>query len=190
MECYLSHADIKEVNGKTLPSMSPTQLGQLFLDCQRVALGLVTMNCSVTVNDQEKETGHQINQNSKIQQIESVDDLKQKYPDRFEGFGKLPGKHKLIIDKDVKPVIHAPRRAPIQLHDKIKTELDRMQAMGVIRPVEELTDWVSSMTYVPKPDGSLRICLDPRDVNQALKRGQHHIPAVEELTHRFANAKV
>ena len=104
------------------------------------------MNCLVTVNDQEKETGHQIKQNSKIQQIESVDDLKQKYPDRFKGLGKLSGKHKLIMDKDVQPVIHAPRRAPIQLRDKIKTELDRMQAMGVIRPVEELTDWVSSIT--------------------------------------------
>ena len=37
-----------------------------------------------------------------------------------------------------------------------------MIELDVIRPVKEPTDWVSSITYVHKPDGSLRICLDPK----------------------------
>jgi transposase InsO family protein len=115
-------------------------------------------------------------------------DLTATYPDRFTGLGKFPGEHKLILNDNNSPVIHAPRRAPIQLRDKIKAELERMVSLDVIRPVVEPTDWVSSITYVQKADGSLRICLDPKDVNMALKRGPHHTPTVEELTHKFANA--
>ena len=65
-----------------------------------------------------------------------------------------------------------------------------MLDLDVIRLVVEPTDWVSSITYVQKVDGSLRICLDPKDLNDALKRGQHHIPTVEELTHKFTGSTV
>ena len=65
-----------------------------------------------------------------------------------------------------------------------------MIELDVIHPVIEPTDWVSSITYVQKADGSLRICLDLKDLNSVSKRGQHHIPTVEELTHRFAGSTV
>ncbi|CAM1154056.1 Uncharacterised protein r2_g4222 [Pycnogonum litorale] len=39
-------------------------------------------------------------------------------------------------------------------------------------------------------DGSLRICLDPKDLNLALKRGQHYTPSLGELTHRLKNANI
>lgn len=60
-----------------------------------------------------------------------------------------------------------------------------MLSLDVIRPVTEPTDWVSSITYVTKPDGLLRICLDPKDLNL-----QHYIPTVEELPHKFTGAQV
>ena len=47
-----------------------------------------------------------------------------------------------------------------------------------------------SIAYVIKPDSSLRICLDPKHLNEALKRNQHHIPTLEELTHRFSGATI
>ena len=125
-----------------------------------------------------------------VKPVNSVAALEELYPDRFTGIGKFPGEHKLTVDENATPVIHAPRRAPIQLHDQIKAELGRMTALDVIRPINEPTDWVSSITYVTKPDGTLRICLDPKDINSSLKRGQHHIPTLEELTHRFAKATV
>jgi transposase InsO family protein len=137
--------------------------------CER--LGLVKMNCSITSHT-----------------ITSIADLKESYPDRFQGLGKFPNTHHLIVDETITPVKHAPRRAPIQLREKIKTELERMVELNVIRPVEEPTDWVSSITFVHKADGSLRICLDPKDLNNALKRGKHHTPTVEEITHQLANA--
>ena len=40
--------------------------------------------------------------------------------------------------------------------------------IGVLAPVEEPTEWVSQMAVVKKPDGSLRICIDPQTLNEAL----------------------
>ena len=48
------------------------------------------------------------------------------------------------------PVKHAPRHAPMQLRDKIKSELERMVKLDVIRPVETPTDRVLSITYIKK----------------------------------------
>jgi len=137
-------------------------------------LGLVKMQCEITTT----------------KEINNLETLKQLYPEQFQGIGKFKRQYKLNVIENAKPVIHAPRRAPIQLREKIQAELKRMVNLDVIKPVNEPTDWVSSITYVTKADGSLRICLDPRDVNLALKRGQHHTPTIEELTHKFSGATV
>ena len=60
------------------------------------------------------------------------DNIEEAYPDLFKGLGCLPGRHSIKIDKSVMPVIHPPKKIPIALKDKVKTELDRMEQMGVI----------------------------------------------------------
>ena len=37
-----------------------------------------------------------------------------------------------------------------------------MVKMEIISPIEEPTDWVSSLVTVEKPKGQLQICLDPQ----------------------------
>ena len=61
---------------------------------------------------------------------------------------------------------------------------------GVIRPVTQHTDWCSSLAFSTKKDGSLRICIDPKKLNQSLKRCPHKIPTLEELNTEFADALV
>ena len=70
------------------------------------------------------------------------------------------------------------RQPPVQLGEQIKAEVDLMVSLEVILPVMEPTDWMSSITYVKKADGSLRICLDPNGLNKAQRRGQYHMPTL------------
>lgn len=51
------------------------------------------------------------------------------------------------------------------------------------------TDWCSSITYATKQDVSLRICLDPRRLNQSIRRCPHKIPSIEEINPTFTKAK-
>ena len=50
--------------------------------------------------------------------------------------------------------------------------------------------WVSSMVVVPKKDGKLRICLDPRDLHKAIRREHYPLPTIEDIATRLHGAKV
>ena len=55
--------------------------------------------------------------------------------------------------------------------------------------VYEPSDWVNSMVTVIKPNGKLRICIDPRDLNKAINREHFPTKTVEEIVARMPNAK-
>ena len=65
-----------------------------------------------------------------------------------------------------------------------------MVELGVIEKVEEPTDWVSSIVYSRKSNGKLRICLDPKDLNTAIKRPRYPTPTLEEITHKLAGSVI
>lgn len=82
------------------------------------------------------------------------------------------------------------RRVPVALYDKVKAEIDRMESMGVIRKVEEPTQFCSPMIVVFKPSGDLRICADLRELNKFVKREHLQLPTFSELASRVANPVV
>ena len=51
-------------------------------------------------------------------------------------------------------------------------------------------EWLSSLTYPQKPDGSLHICLDPRDLNKAIIWEHYKASTLDEITHKLSGAKV
>ena len=120
--------------------------------------------------------------------IRSTNDLIKEFRDWFQGIGQFPGEYKTQLCHDAHPVIHAPRKCPIALHPKVKEHLDKMECLGVITHVDEPTDWVSSITYVQKANGKLCLCLDPRDLNEAICHDHHKMPTVEEVAHEFAHS--
>ncbi|XP_048000292.1 uncharacterized protein LOC125237342 [Leguminivora glycinivorella] len=111
------------------------------------------------------------------------------FEDVFIGMGCLPGEYKIRLREDARPVVHAPRKLPIALRDSVKKKLDEMLQQGVVAKVEGPTDWVNSMTVVKKANGDLRICLDPRDLNKAIRREHFKLPTLDEITARLAGAK-
>jgi len=152
--------------------------------CER--LKVVTLHCSM----QSSQATQDPDQTKQPPPIHSIQDLKKCYPDQFDKIGCIPGPVKLIVDPQAQPHVDPPRKTPIALKDAIKNELDSMERNEIIRKVTEPTDWVSSLVYSKKKDGSIRVCLDPRRLNSALKRPHHKTPTVEELTHHFTGAKI
>ena len=72
---------------------------------------------------------------------------------------------------------------------------------GILEEVKEHTDWVKSYVIVEKdtcnhhsPNHTvkkkLRICLDPRDLNEALKREPYHTRSVDEITAKLQGMTV
>jgi len=81
-----------------------------------------------------------------------------------------------------------PRRVAIPLVEKVKTELQRMESIGVISRVSQPTDWCAGMVVVPKPDGRVRICVDLTKLNQSMQRERHILPSVEQTLAQLGGA--
>ena len=129
-----------------------------------------------------------------IQRVDQVTDNKilEEFPNVFHGMGCLPGEYHIItLDSSVTPVVHAPRRVSHAKKDKLKQELDPMENQGIIEntPINEPADWVNSLVCVDKPVGSIRVCIDPKDLNSAIKREHYPLPLVEEIAARCSGAK-
>ena len=77
------------------------------------------------------------------------------------------------VDKSVTPVVNPARKIPQAMEKKVKEELGNTVKKGVIVRETEPTEWVSQMVATRKKNGHVRICLDPRDLNKALKRPHH-----------------
>ena len=112
------------------------------------------------------------------------------YNDLFQGLGCVDLEYDIKIDPNISPVVHAPRRVPFALHDKLKAQLDKLVKQNVIVPIEEPTPWVNSLVTVEKTDGSLRICIDPRDLNRAILREHYPMKTVEEVAAKLSSASV
>ena len=120
----------------------------------------------------------------------TVEDLKKIYPNSFDRLGSLKGAYNIRIDPSVKPATHARRKVPIESKEAIDRELDYLIEKEIITEQVEATPWVSSVTFPRKPNGEVRVCLDPSNLNKAIIREHHKPMTVEEIAHQLAGATV
>ena len=116
------------------------------------------------------------------------------YSGCFEGIGQCLGElYKFHLKPEHKPARHAPRKVPIHLEDAFKEEIKSLVELGILEEVTEHTDWVNSYVIVEKDSSNhhapnhtikrkLRICLDPRDLNEVLEREPYYTHSVDEIT--------
>ena len=157
-----SHSlNFKIIRGTQKPLLSGTT-------CEK--LGLITVN---TVNTVAENEDHIIAQ----------------FSDVFQGLGCLAGDYHIDVDPLIKPVQHLPRRVPLALKERLKAKIEDLEKRSIIKKVECPTPWISSMVTVVKPN-KLRICIDPKDLNKAIKRPNYQMPILDEILPNLANAKV
>ena len=124
------------------------------------------------------------------------------YSGCFEGIGQFLGElYKFHLKPEHKPARHAPRKVPIHLEDAFKEEIKSLVELGILEEVTEHTDWVNSYVIVEKDSSNhhapnhtikrkLRICLDQRDLNEALEREPYHTCSVDEITAKLKGMTV
>jgi hypothetical protein len=122
-------------------------------------------------------------------QESSVSPLLDKYDLVFKGIGKLPMEHRIQIQQSAVPVLRPARRILFKLRDPVLNKLTEMEQLGLIVKVSDPTDWVSPMVVARKSNGDIRICLDPADLNGAIKRQHYQVPSAQEIFSRIGKAK-
>ena len=106
----------------------------------------------------------------------------EKFPGCCEGIGKLKDfQLKVPIDPEIPPVAQPIRLVPYHLRDKLSTKLDEFVELDIIEKVSGPSSWVSPVVVVPKPSGDIRLCVDMRQANMAVKRERFPIPTIDEV---------
>ena len=119
----------------------------------------------------------------------TMDQISTQFHDVFNGEGRLEKKLHLEIDVMVEPVRQPVRRIPVSMKPRLKEELARLRKIGVIKPVDTPTDWVSSRVAFKKLNSKLRVCIDPKPLNKALKRNHYPLQAIDDLLPDLSKAK-
>ena len=118
------------------------------------------------------------------------EELSRQFADVFSNqeVGCISQPYDIKLVENSTPAVHAPRRTPFTLADKVKNELHRMEKLNVLKKVDEATEWVNSMTVTEKPNGQIRVCLDPTDLNRAIIRENSPLPSDEEIMTRLGGS--
>ena len=80
---------------------------------------------------------------------------------------------------DHTPIRQKYRRIPPHLFEAVKLELSKLIESGVIQPSQ--SPWASPLSIAVKKDGSPRICLDYRKINELTKKDAKAIPNIDEM---------
>ena len=95
---------------------------------------------------------------------------------------------KLVVDTgDSTPLKQGPRRVPFAARKEIAQQLRTMQEQGVIQ--ESSSPWASLVVLVRKKDGSLRFCIDYRQLNAVTKTDLHPLPRIDDLLDQLGRSK-
>ena len=150
-----------------------------------------------------RKVKHPLNGRTSVSRLPlTKQDILSQYSGCFEGIGHFPGDpYKFHLKPDHKPARHAPRKVPVHLETAFKEEIESLVKQGILEEVKEHTDWVNSYVIVEKDTGNhhssnhtvkkkLRICLDLRDLNEALERELYHTRSVDEITAKLQGMTV
>ena len=74
---------------------------------------------------------------------------------------------------------------------RVNEELEQLSSESIIKPVTQPTVWLSSILVKEKPNGKLRVCIDPsQTISSAIRRPKYTIPTIAEKLPLLTNGKV
>ncbi|CAB4027684.1 Retrovirus-related Pol poly from transposon, partial [Paramuricea clavata] len=86
--------------------------------------------------------------------------------------------------------VSTPRRIPFPLLPLVEAELKRMKDEGIIEEVTEPTEWCAPIVPVPKKNGQVRICVDMKKLNEAVKRERYVLPSLDDIAPSLHGSEV
>ncbi|KAL0561626.1 hypothetical protein IC582_002066 [Cucumis melo] len=115
------------------------------------------------------------------------------YPDVFpEELPRLPPHREvefaIELEPGTVPISRAPyRMAPAELKE-LKVQLQELLDKGFIRP--SVSPWGAPVLFVKKKDGSMRLCIDYRELNKVTVKNRYPLPRIDDLFDQLQGATV
>lgn len=100
----------------------------------------------------------------------------------IDEFPKVPDyRVRIEIDKSVKPVAMPYRNVPLTLERLVYKKLSNLEDSAIIERVKRPPTWVSNVVPVQKANGDIRLCVDMRRANEAVKKESFPLGNIEQM---------
>jgi len=126
---------------------------------------------------------------SKIEELPVVCEFTDVFPEEILG---LPPTREVEFFIDLMPgtgpISIAPyRMSPLELSE-LKKQLEELLEKGFIRP--SVSPWGAPVLLVKKKDGSMRLCIDYRQLNKVTIKNKYPLPRIDDLMDQLQGATV
>ena len=126
---------------------------------------------------------------SSVSDIPTVSDFPDLFPEELPG---LPPQREIEFSIDVVPgatpaSITPYRMASAELKE-LKLKLQELLQKGFIRP--SVSPWGAPMLFVKKKDGTLRLCIDYRQLNKLTVKNKYPLPRIDDLFDQLKGASI
>ncbi|MFS7976835.1 putative nucleotidyltransferase, Ribonuclease H [Helianthus anomalus] len=123
----------------------------------------------------------------KIEDIPVISEYPEVFPEDLPG---LPPDRQVEFRIDIipgaAPIARAPYRlAPTEMKE-LRTQLDELLAKGFIKPSS--SPWGAPVLFVKKKDGSMRLCIDYRELNKVTIKNRYPLPRIDDLFDQLQGA--
>jgi hypothetical protein len=71
---------------------------------------------------------------------------------------------------------------------ELKKQIDEMSEKCYIRP--STSSWAAPVLFVEKKDGTKRMCIDYRALNEVTIKNKYHLPIIEDLFDQLRGASM
>ena len=131
-----------------------------------------------------------------VNAIQGADDefsvkIKHEYKDFFTGIGNMKTTMDIKLKDNAVPHVAPIRRVAHALKKPLCSDLEKLVDDGILRKlkIDKKSEWLNSFVCVHKPNGSIRLCLDPTHLNKYILRPHHNSKTLDDILPKLSGAK-
>ncbi|MCO5586076.1 hypothetical protein L7F22_040015 [Adiantum nelumboides] len=95
--------------------------------------------------------------------------------------------HDITLVSGAQPIAKSPYKMSLSEALEMKNQLTQLLEQGFIRP--SVSPWGAPILFQKKKDGTFRLCIDYRGLNQCTVKNKYPLPRIDELFDRLSGAQ-
>ena len=180
LNCYQSHILCPE---QTIHLRHPLSVNQISVNLKDSESSLVASLYSLNPRDNDDDDEDDI-----ISRIHVV----REFFDIFEPVLGLPPKRaiefRINLVSGAQPIPRPPYRMSNKENEEMRKQLSELETRQFIR--SSSSPWGASAIFVKKSDGTLRLCVDYRKLNDLTIKNKYPLPRIDDLFDQLSGARV
>ena len=187
-----ARVDMKNGNGQVITESAYVVRGQKGSEIETLLGSAADKRMNILEIHPDGKSGTcTVNMIAESEKDNEINRIKQEYDDIFHGIGKF-SEIEFHIDPSVMPAAQKQRPIPLGLRNKVEEHLKELLRNDIIEGLLDSTEpheWVSNaMITRKKESGHIRLNVDMRHVNLAIKPTHYALPTVNQLRHQLNGA--